>query len=60
MEYLYVLDYSAPSIYEIPMEENEEVEDVLDKHNLNDAYCSFMVTDVKLNIDVLEYKPIKE
>lgn len=60
MRYLYVLDCSAPSIYEIPIEEDEiRVEDILDKHNLNDAYCSWMVTDIKLDINVLEHKPVK-
>lgn len=60
MEYLYVLDCSAPGIYEIPMEKDEEIEDVLEAHNLNDACCSWMVTDSKLDIDVLEYKRIKK
>ena len=58
-EYIYILDYSNCTIYEIvrDVDDEQEIEDVLKEHGCNINTCSWMISDHKiteittLNID---------
>lgn len=49
--YIYVLDYSDASIYEIHIDENEhnmEIEDIIEKHGCNINTCSWMLVESQI------------
>lgn len=58
-EYIYILDYSNCTIYEIvrDVDDEQEIEDVLEEHGCNINTCSWMISDheiteiTTLNID---------
>lgn len=58
-EYIYILDYSNCTIYEIvrDVDDEQEIEDILEEHGCNINTCSWMISDHKiteittLNID---------
>lgn len=55
-EYLYILDYSTPGIYEIKLDENsskETTDEILDKYNFDQNCCSWMFTNIKLNLQTI-------
>lgn len=58
-EYLYVLDFCAPGVYEITLDdkdENLEIEEILDRRGLNSSNCSFMFTSEKLELETINLK----
>lgn len=55
-EYLYVFDYSQPAIYEIPVtEDDDDLERILEAHDLDLDECSYMWTKEKLEIQTVDY-----
>lgn len=55
-EYLYILDYSTPGIYEIKLDEDsskETTDELLDKYGFDQNYCSWMFTNIKLNLQTI-------
>lgn len=50
-DYLYVLDTSTDSIYEIKLDLSDamlDTEEILDKHGIDFNYCSFMYTSKRI------------
>jgi len=60
MEYCYVLDYCAGSIYEIELDGtkeenyNEDTEELLEDYGLNANECNWMFSTDKLSIEPLK------
>ena len=54
--YLYILEYSYPSIYEIKLTKEDIVitsNELLEKYGLKENNCSFMYTKNKLELEIL-------
>ena len=54
--YLYILEYSYPSIYEIKLTKEDIVltsNELLEKYGLKETNCSFMYTKNKLELEIL-------
>ena len=54
--YLYVLDYSTPSICEIKLEEYHRKmtpEEILSEYGFNDDECYWMFTDKQLSVQTI-------
>lgn len=49
-EFIYILDYSDCSIYEIvrDIDDERDIEDVLEEYGCNINTCSWMITDHKI------------
>ena len=55
-KYLYVLDYSTPSICEIKLEEHHSemyAHEILHEYGLDDDECSWMFTDRPLGVTTI-------
>lgn len=55
--YLYVLEYSYPSIFEIELTEEDQdltSNEILEKHGLKESVCEFMYTENKLELTTLK------
>ena len=55
--YLYVLEYSYPSIFEIELTEEDQdltSDEILEKHGLKESTCEFMYTKNKLELTTLK------
>lgn len=55
-EYLYILDYSTPRICEIKLDENsskETTDEILDKYDFDQNCCSWMFTNIKLELETI-------
>lgn len=55
--YLYVLEYSYPSIFEIELTEEDKnltSNEILEKHGLKESTCEFMYTENKLELTTLK------
>ena len=55
-DYLYILEFSYPAIYEIELtEENKKLtsNEILEKHGLKEDNCHFMYTENKLELEIL-------
>ena len=55
--YLYVLEFSYPTIYEIKLtEENQELTsyEILEKYGLKESNCSFMYSKNKLELSTIK------
>ena len=58
-EYLYVLDFCAPGIYEIILDDKDqdiEIEEILDRRGLKSSNCNFMFTSEKLELETINLK----
>ena len=55
MKYLYVLDYTKISIYEIKLDEHEDKNDndLLKQYSLDTGSCVYMYSETKLNIETI-------
>lgn len=53
--YVYIMDYSNPSIYELDLinEEDNDIERILRRYNLNIDECDYMYSNFKLKIETL-------
>ena len=54
--YLYILEYSYPSIYEIKLTKEDIVltsNELLEKYGLKEDNCHFMYTKDKLELEIL-------
>lgn len=54
-QYVYIMDYSNPSIYELDLtdEEDDDIERILNKYNLSIDECDYMYSNFKLQIETL-------
>lgn len=54
--YLYVMQYSDPAIYEIDLtnEEDDDIERILEKFDLDIDNCEYMYSNFKLKIEHLD------
>lgn len=55
--YLYILEFSYPSIYEIELTEEDQKltsNEILEKHGLKEDNCNFMYTKNKLELLTLK------
>ena len=55
--YLYIFDYSSPTIYEIELTEEDQKltsDEILEKHGLKEDNCHFMYTENKLELSTLK------
>ena len=55
--YLYVLEYSYPSIFEIELTEEDQdlsSDEILEKHGLKESVCEFMYTENKLELTTIK------
>ena len=55
--YLYVLEYSYPSIFEIELTEEDQdltSDEILEKYGLKESVCEFMYTENKLELTTLK------
>lgn len=58
-EYLYVLDFCTPGIYEIELDDKDqelEIDEILDRRGLKSSNCSFMSTSEKLELETINLK----
>ena len=57
MQYIYVLDYSAPSRVTIEVDDNidveEKIDDILSVNHLRASECSWLVSDKSLDDEVV-------
>lgn len=55
--YLYVLEYSYPSIFEIELTEEDQdltSDEILEKYGLKESVCEFMYTENKFELTTLK------
>lgn len=55
--YLYILEFSYPAIYEIELTEEDQKltsDEILEKHGLKEDNCNFMYTKNKLELLTLK------
>ena len=55
--YLYILEFSYPAIYEIELTEEDQKltsDEILEKHGLKENTCNFMYTENKLELEILK------
>lgn len=58
-EYLYVLDFCTPGVYEIKLDDKDkdiEIEEILDRRGLKSSNCSFMFVSEKLELETINLK----
>jgi hypothetical protein len=57
-EFLYILDYSIPAIYEIELNTDrvETIDDILKRYNLKESECSYMYSSEKLSLHYINDK----
>lgn len=58
-EYLYVLDFCTPGIYEIELDdkdENLEIDEILDRRGLKSSNCNYMIVSEKLELETINLK----
>lgn len=56
-DYLYVLDFSYPAIYEIELTEEDQKltsDEILEKHGLKESNCNFMYSEIKFELSTLK------
>lgn len=54
--YMYILDFSYPGIYEIELTEEDEnltTNELLEKYSLKEDTCQYMFTENKLELETL-------
>lgn len=54
--YMYILDFSYPGIYEIELTEEDETlttNELLKKYSLKEDTCQYMFTEYKLELETL-------
>lgn len=58
INYLYVMDYSQSSIFEIKLDgtENDDIERLLKEYGLDIDDCNYMYSRTKLNIETINKK----
>lgn len=58
-EYIYVLDFCTPGIYEIELDnedENLEIDEILDRRGLKSYNCNYMIVSEKLELETINLK----
>ena len=54
--YMYILDFSYPGIYEIELTKEDETlttNEIFDKYGLKEDTCLYMVSKIKLELETL-------
>ena len=58
-EYIYVLDFCTPSIYEIELDDEDEdleIDEILDRRGLKSSNCNYMFASEKLELETINPK----
>ena len=58
-EYIYVLDFCTPGIYEIELDDEDEdleIDKILDRRGLKSSNCNYMFASEKLELETINPK----
>ena len=58
-EYIYILDFCTPGIYEIELDDRDEdleIDELLDRRGLKSSNCNYMITSEKLELETINTK----
>ena len=58
-EYIYVLNFCTPGIYEIELDDEDEdleIDEILDRRGLKSSNCNYMFASEKLELETINSK----
>ena len=58
-EYIYILDFCTPGIYEIELDDKDEdleIDEILDRRGLKSSNCNYMIVSEKIELETINSK----